>query len=67
MNKTYLYFLDRRFDLQNQLIFKVLKFIFVIIWKISLTLSTTESNCFDARSQGILVTMFEEDINDEIN
>jgi len=65
-NKTYLYFLDCSFDFQNQLILEILKFIFSIVFKISLALGATESNCLDARSQCILLTMFEEGISDEI-
>lgn len=66
MNAVYLYFLDCSSDFQDQLIFKILKFIFSIIFKISLALSATENNCLDARSQWVLLTMLEEGICDEI-
>jgi len=65
-NKTYLYFLDCSFDFQNQLILEIFKFIFSIVFKISLAISATESNCLDARSQRVLLSMFEEGISDEI-
>jgi len=66
MNNVYLYFLDCSSDFQDQLIFKILKFIFSIIFKISLALGATENNCLDARSQWALLTMFKESICDEI-
>lgn len=65
--RPYLYFFDCSFDFQNQLILKILKFIFSIVFKISLALSATESNCLDAWSKCVLLTMFEEGIIDEID